>query len=607
MSGKPGFKAVSAVLCALLFCAELTGGYVEAGFDAFRRVTERKSTSSGGGGPKKPTSIPTYSEETVVPSNFDIQAELVSAAAAPLSSDSFGVFQMTCVGGQVTRDDPVAYPAQPGKSHLQQFFGNESATAYSTYASLRGGGSSTCMSRVDRSLYSIPAMLDGRGNMVRPDFSALTFKRRPTSDANCQPSGGTGGCIAFPNGLKFVFGYDPAKPTERSGNPRFSCEGATAGRGEFNTITQAAAYCPSQPSGGVYNKLVATLDAPSCWDGKNLDSADHRSHTAYPVDGWLSTAQCPSTHPFQIPGLSMSVRYTVDDGVANWRFSSDETVQGAQPGMTFRATWVGAWDNQVMGMWVQNCINKKLGCPSANLGNGKAVRASSGFVTTANPRLVALNPQSPTPTPTPTPAPTPSPTPSPTTHIENKVAAEGDSISVYAPGNYTGLYDSSRSAVTVCGLAVGGSDIEAVTRRISGVTTCNGEVVTLLIGANDMYNGQMSITLDMWLAKVWAYTDSLRAQGYKVAMGTILPQYNINGSAYMTEFTRRRPLANAAIRAAVGAHIDAVIDFAADPTIGPDSAAANPALYPDGLHPSASAQATMSTIYGPVVDRLLAR
>lgn len=160
--------------------------------------------------------------------------------------------------------------------------------------------------------------------------------------------------------------------------------------------------------------------------------------------------------------------------------------------------------------------------------------------------------------------------------------------------------------MTVCGLAVGGSDIEAVTRRVSGVTNCNGEVVTLLIGANDMYNGQLSVTLDMWLAKVWAYTDSLRAQGYKVAMGTILPQ-NINGTAYMTEFNRRRPIANAAIRAAVGTHIDAVIDFAADPTIGPDAAAKNTALYPDGLHPSASAQATMATIYGPVVDQLLAR
>jgi len=187
------------------------------------------------------------------------------------------------------------------------------------------------------------------------------------------------------------------------------------------------------------------------------------------------------------------------------------------------------------------------------------------------------------------------------------VAAEGDSISVYAPGNYTGIFDNARANVTVCGLAVGGSDIERVTARVSGVTNCNGEVVTLLIGANDLYNGQMSVTVDMWLAKVWAYTDSLRAQGYKVAVGTILPQCCINSASYITEFTRRRPIANAAIRAAVGKHIDAVIDFAADPTIGPDSAALNKALYPDGLHPSASAQATMATIYGPVVDKLLAQ
>jgi hypothetical protein len=125
----------------------------------------------------------------------------------------------------------------------------------------------------------------------------------------------------------------------------------------------------------------------------------------------------------------------------------------------------------------------------------------------------------------------------PGTHIENKVAAEGDSISVYAPGNYTGLYDNARANVTVCGLAVGGSDIERVKARVSGVTNCNGEVVTLLIGANDLYNGQMSVTVDMWLAKVWAYTDSLRAQGYKVAVGTILPQHGVNGTAYIAEFT----------------------------------------------------------------------
>jgi hypothetical protein len=50
-----------------------------------------------------------------------------------------------------------------------------------------------------------------------------------------------------------------------------------------------------------------------------------------------------------------------------------------------------------------------------------------------------------------------------------------------------------------------------------------------------------------------------------------------------------------------------VIDFAANPTIGPDAAAQNKALYPDGLHPSDAAQSTMATIYGPVVDKLLAQ
>jgi hypothetical protein len=39
---------------------------------------------------------------------------------------------------------------------------------------------------------------------------------------------------------------------------------------------------------------------PSCWDCKSVDSADHQSHVAYPVNG-----QCPSTHPCGIPTLFM--------------------------------------------------------------------------------------------------------------------------------------------------------------------------------------------------------------------------------------------------------------------------------------------------------------
>lgn len=206
--------------------------------------------------------------------------------------------------------------------------------------------------------------------------------------------------------------------------------------------------------------------------------------------------------------------------------------------------------------------------------------------------------------PTPEPPPPPPPPP-PGGRDENEVTSEGDSISVYAVGNYTGLYDAARSGVSFCPLAVGGSDIGAVQSRLGAVRTCNSEVVTLLIGANDMYNGQLSVTLDMWLAKLWTYTDQLRAEGFKVAVGTILPQCCHTSTAFQTEFARRRPLANAAIRAAVGLHIDAVIDFAADSRFGDDADATDSSKYPDGLHPSATVQGYMAEVYAPVVDSLL--
>lgn len=40
---------------------------------------------------------------------------------------------------------------------------------------------------------------------------------------------------------------------------------------------------------------------PSCWDGVNLDSDDHKSHVAYP--DLVISGDCPDTHPERLPGL----------------------------------------------------------------------------------------------------------------------------------------------------------------------------------------------------------------------------------------------------------------------------------------------------------------
>ena len=60
---------------------------------------------------------------------------------------------------------------------------------------------------------------------------------------------------------------------------------------------------PSNPetcTGG----LRAEVTFPSCWDGVNLDSADHKSHMAYPgPDGFWESGACPETHPVRLPTL----------------------------------------------------------------------------------------------------------------------------------------------------------------------------------------------------------------------------------------------------------------------------------------------------------------
>src|SRR5258708_3236802 len=55
--------------------------------------------------------------------------------------------------------------------------------------------------------------------------------------------------------------------------------------------------------------LRAQIFFPSCWDGVNLDSADHKSHMAYPSQG--DNGDCPSSHPVQLIALFYEIWYAV--------------------------------------------------------------------------------------------------------------------------------------------------------------------------------------------------------------------------------------------------------------------------------------------------------
>jgi hypothetical protein len=338
---------------------------------------------------------PVLTTVAAIASNFDATSLLVPAwgtGGIPASSrpDSLGAFRFICAPGQVRADDPVVYPGQPGKSHLHQFFGNTGTNAYSTYQSLRTSGDSTCNNMLNRSAYWIPAMLNGKGQVVRPDYVSIYYKRLPASSPTCAVQGKA--CVDLPRGLRYVFGYNMA--TGKGADFYFNCDGPTGTPGHYPDIVAAAKACPNG------NRLGAVITAPDCWDGVNLDSADHRSHMAYPSYGWWGYAKCPATHPYVVPTFTLGAWYTTDNdlnrsgqwsaNMQTWSLASDNMPGMARqrPGTTLHADWFGAWDDNVMKMWTDNCINKQLNCSGGDLGNGKQLKVAGKFSWYATPRLV---------------------------------------------------------------------------------------------------------------------------------------------------------------------------------------------------------------------------
>ncbi|KAJ2918739.1 hypothetical protein MD484_g1659, partial [Candolleomyces efflorescens] len=63
-------------------------------------------------------------------------------------------------------------------------------------------------------------------------------------------------------------------------------------------------WLPNKPcNGGIRSNIFF----PSCWDGKNIDSPDHKSHMAF-IEGdvgpdglFLRDSTCPSSHPVRVP------------------------------------------------------------------------------------------------------------------------------------------------------------------------------------------------------------------------------------------------------------------------------------------------------------------
>jgi hypothetical protein len=118
------------------------------------------------------------------------------------------------------------------------------------------------------------------------------------------------------------------------------------------------------------DKVVMMVQFPQCWNGKDLDSTDHKSHMSYPVNG-----ACPSTHPIAIPEISFNVYYEVPAGTksSSWRLSSDMYGSTLPGGYSAHGDWMEGWDRQIAETFVKNCDQGSKDCKSHLLGDGRMI------------------------------------------------------------------------------------------------------------------------------------------------------------------------------------------------------------------------------------------
>lgn len=126
-------------------------------------------------------------------------------------------------------------------------------------------------------------------------------------------------------------------------------------------------------------------------------------------------------------------------------------------------------------------------------------------------------------------------------------------------------------------------------------------ILFIQAGQNDLVSTSASTWLTAFSEYLVTFQKAINSSGKLVRLGicTHNPRNDV-------AFNANRAVADPALRLFPNqGKCDFLVDWATDPTWGPDTAAANQTLYPDGTHPSRGGQANMEAEYfRPVLNIL---
>jgi hypothetical protein len=311
------------------------------------------AASASSTAPKLPPGCDHHGEETGPVATDFIKIEKVTNRVhdpKPGRGASTGTFVSLCGRNENNHRNSDNYIVAPGVSngahHVHDYVGNTSTDGFSTNESLAAAGT-TCAGN-DRSPYFWPV---------------LRYRSKSAPDANAPGGGqdGNTGTILRPDSVQLQFRGNADTKVHAmpkflriiTGDAKALTNGVTNARAAWTCTgfeDRATVKYPICPAG---SKVERTLDFPSCWDGKNTDSTNHRSHVVFPKsDGscWQETEA--------IPQLRITLTYNIP---ARALFAVDTFPEQKHSPVTDHADFTNVMPDNLMKMAV-DCINGGRDC-----------------------------------------------------------------------------------------------------------------------------------------------------------------------------------------------------------------------------------------------------
>jgi hypothetical protein len=264
-------------------------------------------------------------------------------ADPPGDAGNLAEFRADCTYSHRKADDPIVFPGLPGASHMHSFVGNKGLDADTTADDLMKSTASTCKPAVDHSAYWVPTLYDAAtGKPVEATGFRVYYRSIRNNSTGIMP---------MPNGLREIAGDARKKvPTPRGAQGQFYC--AFYGPGDLDGDSRSANG--NWPICGSPAHLHFTLQFPDCWDGKHLDSPNHKDHIAFGTN-----EGCPAAHPVRIPALTFEITYGVTGSKAGYYLSSDPDGRSAS---SMHGDAFLMWNAAAMNQRVRNCIAQRRTC-----------------------------------------------------------------------------------------------------------------------------------------------------------------------------------------------------------------------------------------------------